>query len=113
MTLALLTAFMVAVRPVPLLFRHRFAARVAREISLWRWQRQCRRRPHTAAPPSRTRRGARAFAFQAHRPASFPGPDDGGAAYVPPARATRRPAPVLWSSTPARPATTTRSPRLV
>ena len=89
MTLALLAAFTVVVKPVPLLFRHRLVAKFAREISLWRWQRQHRRRPQAPKPTPRGRRAARAYVFQAHRPAAFPAPEDVGG-YVSPVRAPRR-----------------------
>src|SRR5213595_445209 len=73
MTRTLLAAFAMAVRPVPSFVRYRLIATVAREISLWRWRRRHGRRPQAPRPSTRGRRAARAFVFQAERPASFPG----------------------------------------
>jgi hypothetical protein len=89
MTRTLLAAFAMAVRPIPSFVRYRLIASVAREISLWRWRRRHGRRPQTR-PSTRGRRGARAFVFQAARPASFPGADDALNAYVPAPRTARR-----------------------
>ena len=80
MTRTLLAAFAMAVRPVPSFVRYRLIATVAREISLWRWRRRFGRRPQAPRPSTRGRRAARAFVFQAERPASFPGADEPRAA---------------------------------
>ncbi len=90
MTRTLLAALAMAVRPVPSFVRCRLIAIVAREISLWRWRRRHGRRPQVPRPSTRRRRAARAFVFQAERPASFPGADDALNAYVPAPRAARR-----------------------
>jgi len=93
MTLALLAAFAMAVRPVRWFVRCRLIAAVAREISLGRWKRQQRRRRQAPRPSARGRRAARAFMFQAERPAAFPSADDAVGAYVPAPPVARRSAP--------------------